>query len=105
MLQFTAQLGQLRETLNKCRNNQLMIYNSNGAAQLTAAKAPAFYWKKQAPAPPSSLAGPRTSGMEASPQLVPTERSPNETRPCRVPDQPGLRFQPAALKGAGPGWS
>lgn len=28
-----------------------MIYNSNKASKLTAAKTPAFYWKQQAQAP------------------------------------------------------
>lgn len=64
---------------NKC-NNQSMIYNSNQASKLTAAKTPAFYWKEQAQAPPCSLARPRSSGIKASPQLAPTERSLSETQ-------------------------
>lgn len=59
VLQFTAQLEQLWETFkSKCCNNQLtMIYNSNEASQLTAAKTPAFYWKQQAQAPFLLLGG------------------------------------------------
>ena len=34
-----------------------MIYNSNAASKPTAAKKPAFYWKEQAPGPPSLLPG------------------------------------------------
>lgn len=37
---------------SKCRNNQrAVVYNSTEAAQLSAAKTPAFYWKKQAQVP------------------------------------------------------
>lgn len=93
MLQLTARLEPLWETLKRC-NNQLMIYNSNAASKPTAAKKPAFYWKEQAPGPPPcSLAGPRMSGIKASPpQLAPTERSLIETRPRGLPDPSALRI-------------
>lgn len=37
---------------SKCCNNHLaLVYDSTEAAQLSAAKTPAFYWKKQAQVP------------------------------------------------------
>lgn len=80
-----------------------MIYNSNAASKPTAAKKPAFYWKKQAQAPSLLPGGASMSGIKASPpQLAPTERSLIETQGLAV-RQTGLDsgFQPVALKGAG----
>lgn len=103
-VQFTSRLERPRETsrANVAIISALWFTIAPRLLNYPLPKRLPFTGRSRPRSPSSSLAGPHTSGIKASPQLMPTERSLVETQGFAVcQSSRGSRFQPVALKGTG----
>lgn len=104
VLQFTSQLERPWETLRASVAiiSSLWFTIAPRLLNCPLPKRLPFTGRSRPRSPSSSLAGPHMSGIKASPQLMPTERSLIETQGFAVCQSSlGSRFQPVALKGIG----